>query len=432
MTAPLPERAPGFDQPIAVLKHCHDKIRHQLSTLHKLLADLAEHGGTIEAAQAAQAVLKYFNKAAALHHEDEEHDLLPMLQATARGDDAAVLDALVPALLAEHLQMEQAWHGLRQQLEAIASRKAAALSAEAVRQFDAAYQAHMTEEEGVLAPMANRLFSPAQMAQLGAAMQWRRGIGAPAPAGTGAATGDGASGTSGAGAAPDAGARAQVAATVAAAGAASRALADLRTDYSQASLNEADLLDDPVAQFGKWFEQALQAQVNEPNAMSVATVGPDGKPSSRIVLIKQYDARGFTWYTNYHSQKGEQLAGNPHAALLFFWSELERQVRIEGTVVKTTEEESDHYFHSRPLKSRLAAIASAQSAPIADRQAMEARYEAVAASDGEQPARPAHWGGYRLQPDRIEFWQGRRSRFHDRIVFIRQADGSWLRQRLQP
>ena len=455
MTASLPESAPGFDQPIAVLKHCHDKIRRQLATLLKLAANLAEHGGTIEAAQAAQAVLKYFNKAAPLHHDDEEHDLLPMLQATARGEDAALLRALVPELLAEHKQMEQAWGDLQRQLDAIVN-GAVALSAEAVRDFEAAYQAHMTKEESVLAPMAKRLFSPAQMAQLGAAMQWRRGIPAVAAdlarearAGNAApveaapvetAPVDAAAVDPDAAASADvktaagasAAATAQVAASVAAAGAAGRALADLRTDYSQASLNEADLLDDPIAQFGKWFEQALQAEVNEPNAMSVATVGPDGKPSSRIVLIKQYDTRGFTWYTNYHSQKGEQLAGNPHAALLFFWSELERQVRIEGTVVKTTEDESDHYFHSRPLKSRLAAIASAQSAPIADRQAMEAAYEAVAAGGGEQPARPAHWGGYRLRPERIEFWQGRRSRFHDRIVFIRQADGGWLRQRLQP
>ena len=166
--------------------------------------------------------------------------------------------------------------------------------------------------------------------------------------------------------------------------------------------------------------------------MSLATVSADGRPSSRIVLIKQVDQRGFTWYTNYDSQKGQQLAGNDHAALLFFWSELERQVRIEGRVVKTADAESDHYFHSRPLKSQLAAIASQQSAPIASRDLLEANYATVAAQFGEQPPRPAHWGGYRLEPTRIEFWQGRRSRFHDRIVFTRQPDGTWLRQRLQP
>ena len=209
-------------------------------------------------------------------------------------------------------------------------------------------------------------------------------------------------------------------------------MADLRRDYGQASLSESDVLDDPIAQFAKWFDEAVQAQVNEPNAMSVATVAADGKPSSRVVLIKQYDARGFTWYTNYESQKGQQLRANPHAALLFFWSEVERQVRIEGTVEKTSAEESDQYFYSRPLKSRLAAIASRQSEPIAGRAQMEANFAAAAEAGGEAPQRPEHWGGYRLVPQRIEFWQGRRSRFHDRIVFVRQADGSWIVERLQP
>ena len=209
-------------------------------------------------------------------------------------------------------------------------------------------------------------------------------------------------------------------------------LADLRLDYGRASLTETDVLDDPIAQFGKWFDEALHAKVNEPNAMSVATVDGDGRPSSRIVLIKQFDAHGFTWYTNYASQKGQQLDGNPHAALLFFWSELERQVRIEGTVVKTSGEESDRYFYSRPLKSQIGAIASQQSTPIANRAQMEANYDAAAAASGEHAVRPAHWGGYRLDPVRIEFWQGRRSRFHDRIVYVKQADGSWAKERLQP
>jgi pyridoxamine 5'-phosphate oxidase len=210
------------------------------------------------------------------------------------------------------------------------------------------------------------------------------------------------------------------------------AVAGLRKDYGQASLNEDDVLEDPMLQFTRWFEQALKAQVNEPNAMNVATVGLDGRPSSRIVLVKQFDERGFTWYTNYDSRKGEELRANPYAALLFFWSELERQVRIEGRVEMTSAEESDKYFHSRPLKSRLSAIASQQSAPIADRAALEQNYEAVAADAGEAPARPPNWGGFRLVPERIEFWQGRRSRFHDRIVYTRQEDGSWTRQRLQP
>jgi pyridoxamine 5'-phosphate oxidase len=210
------------------------------------------------------------------------------------------------------------------------------------------------------------------------------------------------------------------------------AVADLRKDYGQASLNEDDVLEDPMLQFTRWFEQALKAQVNEPNAMNVATVGRDGRPSSRIVLVKQFDERGFTWYTNYDSRKGEELRANPYAALLFFWSELERQVRIEGRVETTSAEESDKYFHSRPLKSRLSAIASRQSAPIANRVALEQNYAAIEAEAGDAPARPANWGGFRLVPERIEFWQGRRSRFHDRIVYTRQEDGSWARLRLQP
>jgi pyridoxamine 5'-phosphate oxidase len=244
--------------------------------------------------------------------------------------------------------------------------------------------------------MAKRLFSAQQMAQLGHAMQVRRGI---VPE-TAVSTGD--------------------------------AVASLRKDYGQATLNEHEVAPDPIVQFNSWFEQALKAQVNEPNAMSVATVDARGRPTSRIVLIKQYDARGFTWYTNYDSQKGQQLQQNPHAALLFFWPELERQIRIEGRVERTSSEESDKYFHSRPLKSRLAAIASAQSMPIADRQALEDNYDAVARQAGEAPARPENWGGFRLIPERMEFWQGRRSRFHDRIVYTLQPDGSWARGRLQP
>ncbi|KQY16652.1 pyridoxamine 5'-phosphate oxidase [Massilia sp. Root133] len=209
-------------------------------------------------------------------------------------------------------------------------------------------------------------------------------------------------------------------------------VADLRKDYGQARLDESDVADDPMDQFTRWFEEALKAEVNEPNAMSVATVGEDGRPTSRIVLVKQFDARGFTWYTNYDSQKGKQLASKPFAALLFFWSELERQVRIEGRVERTSAEESDKYFNSRPLKSRLSAIASEQSEPIANRAALEEHYEEVARQYGEAPPRPQHWGGFRLVPERIEFWQGRRSRFHDRIVYMRQEDGSWTRQRLQP
>ncbi|WP_219132592.1 pyridoxamine 5'-phosphate oxidase [Janthinobacterium sp. UMAB-60] len=402
MTSPLFDSVPGFDQPIAVLKHCHDKIRKQLTTLQNLLGHLGQNGNTPEAQQAAKAVLQYFNKAAHLHHDDEEQDLMPMLQATATGEDAALLATLVPEILADHQRMDQAWLTLRPELDAIAAGTDSQLSHDGVRDYVAAYQAHMAKEEGQLAPMAKRLFSAQQMEQLGTAMQRRRGIAPDAPE---------------APAVPDAAA----------------VLAAMRTDYVQSRLSETDVLADPIAQFQKWFAEAVKAQVMEPNAMDLSTVSPDGKPSSRIVLIKQFDERGFTWYTNYNSDKGQQLEHNPHAALLFFWRELERQVRIEGTVVKTTAAESDEYFNVRPLQSRLSAIASQQSAPIADRATLESHYEAVAAALGDaQPPRPAHWGGYRLQPERIEFWQGRRSRFHDRIVFTRGADGQWSMQRLQP
>jgi pyridoxamine 5'-phosphate oxidase len=390
----LPDPAPGFDQPIAVLKHCHDRIRKQLATLEKLSAHLPVHGADEQAQQAAAAVIKYFDKAAPLHHEDEEHDLIPMLQATATGEDAALLAQLVPVILSEHNQMDALWQGLHEQLKAIAGGSAAVLRESDVRRFGDIYANHMEREEGHIAPMAKRLFSAQQMAQLGDAMQMRRGIASPVSAG--------------------------------------EAVANLRKDYGQATLSESDVAPDPIVQFTSWFEQALKAEVNEPNAMSVATVDSAGRPTSRIVLIKQFDARGFTWYTNYDSQKGRQLAANPFAALLFFWPELERQIRIEGKVERTSAEESDTYFHSRPLKSRLAAIASAQSMPIASRAALEDHYDAIAQQFGEEPPRPEHWGGYRLVPERLEFWQGRRSRFHDRIVYIRQADGSWMRERLQP
>lgn len=399
MSDSLFDTAPDFSQPIAVLKHCHGRIRKQLETLRNLLAHLPQHGADAAAQQAAKAVIKYFSAAAPLHHEDEEDDLLPMLRASASGADAALLDQLVPGILAQHLQMDQDWLRLNAQLEQIANGASAALSADDVARFEAAYAEHMHTEENQIAPMALRLFDAPQMARLGHAMQVRRGL-APATPAPAPVTG--------------------------------QDLGDLRLDYGRASLSEEDVLDDPIAQFGKWFEEAMHAQVNEPNAMSVATVGLDGKPSSRIVLIKQYDARGFTWYTNYDSQKGRQLRANPHAALLFFWSELERQVRIEGRVELTSPEESDKYFYSRPLKSQVAAVASRQSAPIASRAEMEANYEAVAAASGEHPQRPDYWGGYRLVPERLEFWQGRQSRFHDRIVYVRQADGRWKKERIQP
>ena len=389
----LHDAAPGFDQPIAVLKHCHDRIRKQLATMQKLLDHLPQHGADEQARQAAAAVIRYFDKAAHLHHEDEEQDLLPMLRQVAQGEDAVTLSALAPGIIDDHDKMDALWQRLHEQLRPIADGTGAALSAPDVREFTERYSSHMEREEGHIAPMAKRLFSAGQMAQLGAAMQARRGI---APE---ALTGE--------------------------------AVAHLRKDYGQASLSESDVDADPIVQFGMWFDEALKAQVNEPNAMGVSTVDERGRPTSRIVLVKQFDPRGFTWYTNYTSQKGRQLEQNPFASLLFFWSELERQIRIEGRVERTSPAESDQYFHSRPLKSRLSAIASAQSEPIGSREAMEQQYESVAQQYGEQPPRPDNWGGFRLVPERIEFWQGRRSRFHDRIVYTLQ-DGSWTRQRLQP
>ena len=209
-------------------------------------------------------------------------------------------------------------------------------------------------------------------------------------------------------------------------------IADLRKEYSRASLSEADVHPNPIEQFSTWFGEAIAAQVPEANAMSVSTVGADGRPSSRILLIKEFDQRGFTFFTNYESRKGQQLQENQYAALLFYWIELERQVRIEGRVERVGAAESESYFQSRPLRSRLGAIASAQSRPVASREALEAQVAKVEQQYGEQPLRPAHWGGYRLVPDYIEFWQGRPSRLHDRIAYTLQADGHWQRQRLQP
>ncbi|RZI41488.1 pyridoxamine 5'-phosphate oxidase [Herbaspirillum sp. HC18] len=209
-------------------------------------------------------------------------------------------------------------------------------------------------------------------------------------------------------------------------------IADLRKDYSRASLTETDAHPNPIEQFSKWFGEALAAQVPEANAMTVSTATAEGRPSSRIMLIKDFDQRGFTFYTNYGSRKGRELDSNPYAAILFYWIELERQVRIEGRIERITDAENDTYYNSRPLKSRLGAIASAQSRPVANRETLEARVAEVEQQYGDHPVRPAHWGGYRLVPDYLEFWQGRPSRLHDRIAYARQADGSWQLQRLQP
>ncbi|WP_242489849.1 pyridoxamine 5'-phosphate oxidase [Noviherbaspirillum cavernae] len=209
-------------------------------------------------------------------------------------------------------------------------------------------------------------------------------------------------------------------------------IADLRNEYSRESLTESDVQANPIEQFAKWFHEAVTAEVPEVNAMSLSTVATNGRPSSRIVLIKDFDQRGFTWFTNYDSRKGQELGENQYAALLFFWIELERQVRIEGRVERIASEESDLYFQSRPLGSRIGAIASEQSRPIANRAELEAQYTQAERQHGGHPSRPAHWGGYRLVPDYVEFWQGRPSRLHDRIAYRVQADGNWQRQRLQP
>ena len=209
-------------------------------------------------------------------------------------------------------------------------------------------------------------------------------------------------------------------------------IADLRKSYEKAELSESASQADPWKQFAQGLNEAIQGEVPEPNAMTLATVGADLRPTTRIVLIKGCDERGIVWFTNYQSQKGRQLAGNPYAALQFHWVELERVVRIEGTVEKVSDEESDAYFHSRPLDSRIGAWASPQSEVIESRAVLVTNAAKYGAQFLLRPPRPPHWGGYRLKPDSWQFWQGRRSRLHDRLRYTLQADGGWLRERLAP
>jgi len=210
-------------------------------------------------------------------------------------------------------------------------------------------------------------------------------------------------------------------------------VADLRKDYTFQGLSETDADPNPFKQFQIWFDQALAAQLPEPNAMTLATATSDGKPSARMVLLKNFDERGFVFYTNYKSHKGQELADNPQAALVFWWAELERQVRIEGRVEKVSDQESDEYFHSRPLNSRLGAWVSEQSQAIASREFLELRLQELKTQyENQDVPRPTHWGGFRVIPTVIEFWQGRPSRLHDRLNYRRLDDDNWLIERLSP
>jgi len=210
-------------------------------------------------------------------------------------------------------------------------------------------------------------------------------------------------------------------------------IADLRQEYSRQGLNEAEVDPNPLALFDTWLADAIRAQVYEPNAMTLATVSAEGRPAARMVLLKGFDAAGFVFYTNYTSRKGQELAQTPWAALVFWWGELERQVRIEGPVTPVPATESDAYFASRPWGSRLGALASPQSRIINSRRQLEQRLAELQAEYAQRdPPRPAHWGGYRLAPLSIEFWKGRPNRLHDRLRYQRQDDGSWRIDRLAP
>ena len=210
-------------------------------------------------------------------------------------------------------------------------------------------------------------------------------------------------------------------------------LADLRTEYSLTGLSEKDIARDPFRQFEKWFQEAEAAKIHEPNAAVLATASRDGRPSARMVLLKGIDGRGFVFYTNYESRKGRELDANPRAAYLFPWIALERQVIIEGAVTKIAREESEAYFHSRPRASQLAAWASAQSSIMSGREALEESMKAMERKySGAEAPLPPNWGGFRIAPDLVEFWQGRRSRLHDRLRYRREGNGAWVVERLAP
>lgn len=213
-----------------------------------------------------------------------------------------------------------------------------------------------------------------------------------------------------------------------------RTVADLRQNYTYGDLVENQINSDPIAQFADWFQTALKAELREPNAMTLATASLDGKPSARIVLLKHYDAQGFVFFTNYQSAKGQQLELNPSAALVFLWDKLERQVRIEGSVEKISDAESDDYFHSRPVSSQIGAWTSQQSQIIASRDVLVAKQQELNQQyqDVEIIPRPAHWGGMRVIPTLIEFWQGRPDRLHDRLIYTQTTTDEWKIARLSP
>ncbi len=210
------------------------------------------------------------------------------------------------------------------------------------------------------------------------------------------------------------------------------AVADIRKDYRLKTLNETEVATHPLTQFNTWWQEAIHSDIDEVNAMTLATVNKEGHPSARIVLLKSFDKNGFLFFTNYDSDKGKQLADNSHAALVFFWKELERQVRIEGIVTKTSAADSDAYFHSRPLGSQIGAWASDQSRVIPGRAVLDENVEKYTKQFGNTVQRPPHWGGYCVKPVRVEFWQGRSNRLHDRIVYTAQPDNSWKIERLAP